>query len=158
MNATTTTKTSIQTPTETLRQERGHDLYPAGLLEEMPNIGETDGTGRIGEKTVHLRLFGFHGITYYLMEADGANEAWGYAINEDAPECGEFGYVRLSDLEQLTFKPTLENRELGLRAEGPERPVFERDCWFEPLSLEEALKADGFILTGIGCARISDYS
>lgn len=53
------------------------------------------------EKQVHLHFF-LGGCDWYIVEFDGDDLFFGYAILNDDLECSEWGYVSFDELKSLT--------------------------------------------------------
>jgi hypothetical protein len=62
------------------------------------------------------------GVRGNACEFDGEDTFFGYVIGEQGPDCDEWGYFTLSELESVTLK-------FGLS--------IERDIFFEPTKISE---------------------
>lgn len=112
----------IQAKEEAKQNPNGnaYDLVPED--SEIPK----EASGK--DPTVHIKLFTAMGSwTWLLMEYDReAKIAFGYAYDAMHPYSAELGGVSIGELEALVGP-------LGL-------PAVERDLWFEPMPLSEAIK------------------
>lgn len=99
---------------ETQRRRRGHDFYPPNPTT-VPVLYATDGQD-FAEKMIYLHYF-VGGCDWWIAEYDPATgEGFGYACLGD-PQCAEWGYIDLPELE-------------ALRVQG--RLVVERDLHWTP--------------------------
>jgi len=92
----------------------------------LPALYETDGQGM--DAKVVVRYFSGGRTTNYITEYDGNDTMFGYTINEYGE--GEWGYISLSELE-THHRSMIMGRT-------------ERDAWFSPKTLREALTNDGY--------------
>lgn len=99
---------------ETNRLLRGHRFFPpSDLAATVPALHATDGAG--DERIVYLHYF-VGACDWWLVELDPAeNVAFGYVCLGD-PQCAEWGYVNLAELEatvvQRSGLPLLVERDL----------------------------------------------
>ena len=107
---------------EVNRQRRGHDFYPPfEQLAEIPALYATENTPT-ADKIVHLHYF-VGACDWYICELDPTEGlAFGWARLGD-PMNGEWGYIHLTELEELNS---------GLL-------VVERDLYFAPKRAADAL-------------------
>lgn len=89
--------------------------------EALPALYSQDGKG--ADAVAHVKFFGGGRGTWYATEFDGTDTFFGYVISPLGPDCDEFGYFTLTELQALRFKP------FGL-------PI-ERDLHFRPTTLRE---------------------
>ncbi len=87
---------------ETLRPRRGHDfLPPPDQLAVIPGLYAQDGLPAT-VKLVHLHLFAHFG-DWWITELDREQLlAFGYVRLAAMPECAEWGYIDLTELEAVT--------------------------------------------------------
>ena len=78
---------------------------------------------------VHTKLFTpCSSWTWLITEYDPAdNLAFGYCYDASYPDGAELGYVSITELESLRLR--------GI-------PAVERDLWFEPKPLSEAIRVE----------------
>lgn len=100
---------------ETQRQRRGHAFWPDRAdRAKMPALYATERTPT-EQKMVWVKYFA-GGFTWWIVEADWTTgEAFGYVENIADPGCSEWGYISLTELEEIQ----------GL-------VIVERDLWYEP--------------------------
>jgi hypothetical protein len=116
-------------PEEVNRRLRGHRFYPtAAELEKLPRPyakGTMDKTS-----TVHVHYFCVSGdwwITGFPTDLEEDAIAFGYTRLAVFPEGAEFGFINLTELEELKVV------KFGF-------PIYvERDLYWTPKSLEKAL-------------------
>jgi hypothetical protein len=115
------TLTTEPTLEEVNRARRGHRFYPSGAeLAEVPRIYQTDDTD-LAQKVLHLHYFGGP-ADWWLAEYDPESGlGFGYACLGD-PDCAEWGYVDLKELEPVS---------VGL-------VIVERDVHWTPCTVEAA--------------------
>lgn len=68
-------------------------------LERIPKLYETE-TILLKDKVVHLHFF-LGGCDWYIVEFDGDDIFFGYAILNNDLECAEWGYVSFSELKSV---------------------------------------------------------
>lgn len=98
-------------------------LLTAENRKKLPTLGEQEGKGF--DAVAYVKFFGGGRWTWYATEFDGEDEFFGYVVSGLGPDCDEWGYFRLSELQELRFPP------FGLG--------IERDRHFSPRSLREEL-------------------
>ena len=83
----------------------------------------------IEDPTVHTKLFTpCSSWTWLITEYDPTdNLAFGFCYDASYPDGAELGYVSITELESLQLR--------GI-------PAVERDLWFEPKSLSEAVRME----------------
>jgi hypothetical protein len=110
-------------PAQTLRDRRGHDFYPpAEQAAAIPPLYGTEDTPT-REKVLHLHYVAA-ACDWWIAEYDPATGlALGYACLGD-PTCAEWGYIHLSELEQVNV------------ASG--RVIVERDLHWTPVRTADA--------------------
>ncbi|MDQ1677139.1 MAG: hypothetical protein QOC93_2283 [Actinomycetota bacterium] len=93
-------------PADTQRQRRGHDFYPpTTVAAAIPPLYGTEDTPTV-DKVLHLRYFAAAG-DWWIAEYDpGTGTALGYACLGD-PDCAEWGYLDLPELEQVNVRSGL---------------------------------------------------
>jgi hypothetical protein len=98
--------------------------------KDVPKLYATDGNGDPMDKTAFVKVFGPGRYTYYVCEWDGEDTVFGYCVSPLGPDCDEWGYASISEWESV----------------GP-FPI-ERDAWFEPQTVGEALTKLGVSMGG----------
>ncbi len=91
-------------------------------LDRLPRLYETEQTP-IEDKLVRLHFF-LGAFDWYVVEYDGEDLFWGYAILGD-PEMAEWGYISFSELRKLKVRPGFE---------------VDRDLYWEPKKVKEVDK------------------
>ena len=123
---------------ESQRELRGHNFWPAvAELENIPALYSTEfeGDDAGSEKTVYLHYF-IGGCDWYICEIDlpwrvnpesdnTPGLAFGYSKGLGGYQGGEWGYIHLTELEeiQVNFPPF----------------VVERDLYWEPKPFSEVI-------------------
>jgi hypothetical protein len=100
---------------ETLRRRRGHRFYPTmAELKNMPTMDELDAGLGVDLNDVPVRVHYFGG-TYdaYIVAIDADMYAWGYVRFSHMPENAEWGVVSLAEMESLSVRNTIIERDLG---------------------------------------------
>ena len=69
-------------------------------LDRIPRLYATEHIP-LEEKQIHLHFF-LGGCDWYIVEFDGDDLFFGYAILNDDLECAEWGYVSFDELKSLT--------------------------------------------------------
>lgn len=94
------------------------------IEKRIPALGK-------GNRTVHLKLFDPCGrYTYYATEYDPEDRLlYGFCVSPLGAECSEWGYASLAEIES---------------AKGPFGLGIERDMYFEPADIGEALRRDSW--------------
>jgi hypothetical protein len=83
--------------------------------KKLPKIGATEGKS-LEEKLLVAKIFDPCGRgTWYIVEFDGEDECFGYVVSPLGPDCDEWGYFSLAELDEV------RNR-MGL--------PLERDMWW----------------------------
>jgi hypothetical protein len=121
-------------------------LLTAEQIRQLPGIGAGEGLGK--QTVAYVKLFGGGRWSWFLCEANALIgdevfplgevtqhndpiedvEFYGYVVSGLGPDCDELAYFRFSELAASRFPP------FGL-------PI-ERDQYFQPQTLAEALKKD----------------
>jgi hypothetical protein len=70
-------------------------------LDEIPRLYETEGVPT-RDKMVYLHFFIF-ACDWYIIEYDGADRFFGYAILNGDTDCAEFGYVSYQELKDINI-------------------------------------------------------
>lgn len=84
----------------------------------------------VDEAVVHGKFFDPTGrLTFYITEFDGEDTLFGYMVSPLGPDCDEWGYSSLAELQAVRGR-------LGLG--------IERDRYFQPCTFGE-LKAKGTV-------------
>lgn len=98
------------------------NLMPKEIAKNIPTIGAQDGKGE--DAVVYLKIFDPCGrLTFFATEFDGEDTLFGYMISPLGPDCDEWGYSSLSELQSV-------RNPLGL--------PLERDRSFNPVPLAQA--------------------
>ena len=99
---------------ETQAARRGHAFYPQNLT---PGLYDTEDTA-LAEKIITEHYFTSAG-DWWICEYDpDSGRAFGYARLAAMPDCAEWGYIHLPELEEITTHNGLV--------------IIERDCHWEP--------------------------
>lgn len=120
-------------PTEALHRLRRHKLITAEIAEQLPLIheGVRDGDD-LGSTMSYLKLFcPATRETLFVTEWDGEDELYGYCLSPLGPNCDEWGYSSFAELEARQIR-----QFAGM-------PAIERDCYWDPQPLRDAVKAEG---------------
>ena len=91
-------------------------------LDQLPRLYETEETP-LREKLVRLHFF-IANCDWYVVEFDGDDLFWGYAILGD-PDMAEWGYISFQELRQLKIRPGFE---------------VDRDLYWKPTKASEVDK------------------
>ena len=75
-------------------------------LAEIPKLYETENTP-LKDKLIHLHFF-IAGCDWYIVEYDGEDLFWGFAILNNDYEMAEWGYISFSELKSLKLNSWLE--------------------------------------------------
>jgi len=70
-------------------------------LARIPKLYETEDV-RLQNKTVHLHFF-MGGCDWYIVEYDGHDLFWGYAILNSDFEMAEWGYVSFNEIRAINL-------------------------------------------------------
>jgi hypothetical protein len=114
----------------------------ATIARSLPAIGTTDGTGNIYETKAQVKFFAKGGLWehFYATEFDGQDELFGCFVTNDGG-C-EWSYASFRELERTTV-PVRVAMAGGPAREVGRVPVVERDCYWSPMSVREAIVRDG---------------
>lgn len=120
-------------PTETLRSLRGHKLLTAEIAKQLPLIHEGRREGDdLGSTMAYLKLFcPATRETIFVTEWDGEDELYGYCLSHFGPDCDEWGYTSFAGQEARQIR-----QFAGM-------PAIERDCYWDPKPVRDAVKAEG---------------
>lgn len=99
---------------------RKHLLMPQAVRRSLPRLYETDGLG-MGAVARAKYFSPWSAWTLYVTEFDGEDTLYGYCVNGSVRE---WGYSSLAEMERTEFR--------GM-------PGIERDKWFSPLSVGQAV-------------------
>jgi hypothetical protein len=125
-------------------------LLTKEIRNALPPLNAQDGKGM--DATVYVKFFSIvSDWRWYATEFDGEDTFFGYVCGMEK----EWGYFSLKELEGVKcwLKKSNSNPEgknlhpfvLGLAVvEGYGPPAIERDAYFKPQPLRDALKADGY--------------
>lgn len=95
-------------------------------MRKIPNLYESDDC----DPVVHVRYFFSGRGAFYVTECDPSTMTFfGWAISPNGPDCDEWSYVTLQDLEEASSR----RRPYGV----------ERDLYFSSKPLSEACKQNG---------------
>lgn len=75
-------------------------------LNRIPKLYETEHIP-IKDKLVHLHFF-IGSCDWFIMEYDGQDLFWGFAILNGDLEMAEFGYISFNDLKSIRLKSGVE--------------------------------------------------
>jgi len=75
-------------------------------LSKIPKLYETENTSA-REKLIHLHFF-IAGCDWYIVECDGDDIFWGFAILNGDYEMAEWGYISFSELKSIQLNGWLE--------------------------------------------------
>lgn len=116
-------------------QWRGHDFWPPDdQLAEMPRLYGTEAVP-LAEKLIKLHYF-VGACDWWLVEYDPAERiGWGYACLGD-PQCAEWGYVPLDELEAIFRPPHFISAHAGVSGMVPPL-IVERDLYWTPRPVKE---------------------
>lgn len=102
-------------------------LLTKEIKKKLPKLYETESV-KDGDKVAVVKFFLPCGrATWYACEFDGKDTFFGYAISPLGPDCDEWGYFSLSELESL---------------KAPFGLSIERDLGFEPTVMGEILNKE----------------
>lgn len=109
------------------RERRGHDFWPpAAELAVIPRLYETDDSGPMGDRVVHLHYF-TSASDWWLIEVDTAEaRGFGYVCLNGDIDMAEWGYVDLTLVGRAFF--TLVERDLHW-VPRPAREVLPAEAW-----------------------------
>jgi len=115
-----------KTTAEPQQGMRRHKLLPADIRKKLPAIGTTDGQGM--DAIAQVKFFCPTGrFTMYVTEFDGEDTLYGYTVSALGPDCDEWGYASFSELAEMTH-PVFKRM-----------PAIERDCYWDPRKVGEAV-------------------
>lgn len=115
---------AITEPNQGLRR---HKLMPATVRNALPALGSTDGQG--DQAICVVKYFGRGRYTFYATEFDGEDTLYGYTISALGSDCDEWGYASLREMAEATWGGYMRI------------PSVERDCYWTPMSVGEAVEA-----------------
>lgn len=92
-------------------------LLTAAIKKALPKLYATDGVPS-EDKIVIVKFFGGGRGTWYGVEFDGEDTFFGFVVSPLGPDCDEWGYFTLSEMQAARFPP------FGL--------PMERDLYFKP--------------------------
>jgi hypothetical protein len=75
-------------------------------LKKIPRLYETE-TTPLQDKLIHLHFF-IGGCDWYVVEYDGEDLFWGFAILNEDYEMAEWGYISFSELKAINLMGWLE--------------------------------------------------
>ncbi len=75
-------------------------------LAKLPRLYQTEDVP-LKEKQIHLHFF-IGGCDWYLVEYDGEDLFWGFAILNNDFEMAEWGYISFQELKDLKVPPGFE--------------------------------------------------
>ena len=70
-------------------------------LSQIPKLYETEHIS-LKEKVIHLHFF-IAGCDWYLVEYDGADTFFGYAILHNDYQMAEWGYISFTELKEINI-------------------------------------------------------
>jgi hypothetical protein len=114
---------------ETQHKRRGHYFMPPlAVQNKIPALYETENIPT-EDKIVHLHYFCASGDWWIteLGTGDDENLAFGYVKLAAMPECAEWGYIDMAELEELNVLNGLV--------------IVERDCYWEPKPFKDIAEA-----------------
>jgi len=79
-------------------------------LEAIPKLYATE-QEFLADKVVHAHLF-LAGCDWYIIECDGRDICWGFAILNGDIQNAEFGYFSLEELKKIRIGPFEIDRDL----------------------------------------------
>ncbi len=96
-------------------------LLTKAIRKQLPKMRATENTPE-SQKMAVVKFFDPTGrATWYALEFDGKDEFFGYVVSPLGPDCDEYGYFSLAELESITVR-------MGLK--------IERDLHFKPQLLQ----------------------
>ena len=75
-------------------------------LADLPRLYETEEVP-LADKIIAMHFF-LGGCDWWIVEFDGKDLLWGYAVLNGDQENGEWGYISLSELRALKVRPGIE--------------------------------------------------
>lgn len=109
-------------------------LMPPAVAKTVPKFCSTEET-RTEDKVLHVKLFATGGRgTWYIAEYDPTERtAFGWVVSPLGPDCDEWGYFSIDELESLCVRP-----------QGGPLPVWvERDEHWKPITFGELQRCQG---------------
>lgn len=97
------------------------DLLPDAIRKQLPKLLATDRVPAERKVAVVKYFFPSGAGTWYGCEFDGADTFFGYVVSPLGPDCDEWGYFSLSELQGVVVR--------GLR--------IERDIYWTPGPIPE---------------------
>jgi hypothetical protein len=106
---------------------------PLKVAKTVPPMYSTESV-ELEDKVLYVKLFATGGRgTWYIAEYDPEErQAFGFVVSPLGPDCDEWGYISIDELEALCVRPA-----------GSPMPIWiERDEWFTPIKFSQ-LKGRG---------------
>ncbi len=101
-------------------------LMTAAIRKMMPKMRSSENTP-LEQKMAYVKFFDPTGRgTWYCCEFDGKDEFFGFVVSPLGPDCDEWGYFSLAELESVTLR-------MGLK--------IERDLHFKPQLIKPLIDA-----------------
>src|ERR1700691_5895159 len=101
-------KKCMSTIPELHRARRGHDFFP---LNEIPALYATEATA-CDDKLIHAHYFSSNS-DWYIAEYDAeTSEAFGYVRFAHMPDCAEWGYFYLREMEEILTTQYIVERDV----------------------------------------------
>ena len=97
-----------------------------GRLSEIPRLYETEHLP-LEEKIVHLHFF-IAGCDWYIVEYDGCDIFFGYAILHNDYQMAEWGYVSFNELKSINIGGIEIDCEFELWWKNPPAGQVEKIC------------------------------
>ena len=97
-----------------------------GRLSEIPKLYETEHIP-LEDKIVHLHFF-IAGCDWYIVEYDGADIFFGYAILHNDYQMAEWGYISFNELKSINIGGIEIDCELELWWKNPPARQVEKIC------------------------------
>ena len=79
-------------------------------LAQIPKLYETENIP-LKDKIIHMHFF-IGGCDWYIVECDGGDLFWGYAILNGDTENAEWGYISFKELKELNARGIEVDRDL----------------------------------------------
>lgn len=101
-------------------------LVTKEILNKIPELYSTEGID-FDDKVIQTKFFLFN-FTWYVAEAEVQEDNilfFGYVRNDADPDCSEWGYFTLKQLEEVVIKGVFK---------------VERDLYFSPMKFSEVKK------------------
>ena len=98
------------------------ELMPKEVRDRIPELYAQEDV-KSGDQVVHVKLFDPSGRwTLYATEFDGKDTFFGYVLSPISPDCDEWGYSSLREIQST-------RGTLGL--------PMERDLYFDPIKVKD---------------------